>query len=81
MKFITQLKNFIPNLWYNNLHTPPKVLLGRWTIDYCEKKINKKIDLSNEDHCGACNNSKTINSKTININTIDIKELIFFETI
>jgi hypothetical protein len=28
--------------------------LGRWNIDYCNKKINKKIDLSNEDHCGPC---------------------------
>ncbi len=33
MKFITQLKNFMPDkmsyLWSNQ----PKVLLGRWTID------------------------------------------------
>lgn len=28
--------------------------LGRWNIDYCNKKINQKIDLSNEDHCGPC---------------------------
>jgi len=28
--------------------------LGRWNIDYCDKKINKKIDFSNEDHCGPC---------------------------
>ena len=28
--------------------------LGRWNIDYCYKKINNKIDLSNEDHCGPC---------------------------
>jgi len=32
---------------------PPKIL-GRWNIDYCKKKMNKKIDLSNEDHCGPC---------------------------
>ena len=31
-----------------------KPLLGRWNIDYCSKKLNKKIDLSNEDHCGPC---------------------------
>lgn len=29
-------------------------ILGRWTIDYCDKKVNNKIDLSNEDHCGPC---------------------------
>ena len=28
--------------------------LGRWNIDYCDKKMNRKIDLSNEDHCGPC---------------------------
>jgi hypothetical protein len=32
---------------------PPKIL-GRWNIDYCNKKTNQKIDLSNEDHCGPC---------------------------
>ena len=29
-------------------------VLGRWSIEYCDKKINNKIDLSNEDHCGPC---------------------------
>jgi hypothetical protein len=28
--------------------------LGRWNIEHCNKKINQKIDLSNEDHCGPC---------------------------
>lgn len=31
-----------------------KKVLGRWAIDYCDKKTNHKIDLSNEDHCGPC---------------------------
>ena len=31
-----------------------KKVLGRWNIEYCVKKMNKKIDLSNEDHCGPC---------------------------
>ena len=31
-----------------------KKVLGRWNIEYCDKKINNKIDLSNEDHCGPC---------------------------
>jgi hypothetical protein len=58
MKLVTRLKNLISN-------KPQKVLLGRWNIDYCENIINKKIDLSNEDHCGVCNN-KIINNKDIN---------------
>ena len=28
--------------------------LGRWKIENCTNKINNKIDLSNEDHCGPC---------------------------
>ncbi len=28
--------------------------LGRWNIDHCNVKINRKIDMSNEDHCGPC---------------------------
>jgi hypothetical protein len=28
--------------------------LGRWKIETCNTKINGKIDLSNEDHCGPC---------------------------
>ncbi len=31
-----------------------KKVLGRWNIDYCSAKINRKIDSSNEDHCGTC---------------------------
>lgn len=30
--------------------------LGRWNIDYCSKKIDHKVDLSNVDHCGPCGN-------------------------
>ena len=43
---ITFVKNLIPK----ELPKP----LGRWNIDYCNTKINNKIDLSNEDHCGPC---------------------------
>jgi len=28
--------------------------LGRWNLDYCDTKLNNKIELSNEDHCGSC---------------------------
>jgi hypothetical protein len=28
--------------------------VGRWRLEYCNKKMNYKIDLSNEDHCGPC---------------------------
>jgi hypothetical protein len=27
---------------------------GRWRIEHCNKQMNSKVDLSNEDHCGPC---------------------------
>jgi hypothetical protein len=68
MKIITKFKQIINN-------RQSKILLGRWNIIYCEKIINKKIDLSNEDHCGTCNN------KNLPKENIDIRHLIFFEKI
>ena len=37
-----------------------KIPLGRWNIEYCNKKINRKVDLSNEDHCGPCGTDNII---------------------
>jgi len=39
---------------YNIQQKESEKQLGRWNIDYCSKKINNKVDLSNEDHCGPC---------------------------
>ena len=47
MKFLISIvKRFIPK----ELPKP----MGRWSTDYCDKKIIQKVDLSNEDHCGPC---------------------------
>lgn len=47
MKFVTNIiKKFIPK----DLPKP----VGRWRIESCNKQINYKVDLSNEDHCGPC---------------------------
>ena len=49
MKFITNILNKL-KLKNTNIH------LGRWNIEKCNKKLNNKIDLSNEDHCDPCGN-------------------------
>ena len=36
-------------------HTPA---LGRWNLDYCQKRIKHKVDLANVDHCGTCSQSQ-----------------------
>ena len=47
MKYII---NILKNILQKDIPKP----MGRWNIDYCNKKLNTKIDLSNEDHCGPC---------------------------
>jgi hypothetical protein len=32
----------------------PKKILGRWNIETCKKRVDRKVDYSNEDHCGPC---------------------------
>ena len=44
------IKSFLIKIIPRDLPKP----LGRWKIEICNKKINNKIDLSNEDHCGPC---------------------------
>jgi hypothetical protein len=73
MKYITLLQNkFLPK--------QSTILLGRWNIVYCDKKINKKIDLSNEDHCGACDIYKYDIYKYDKYKDINLNKLIFYET-
>jgi len=33
-------------------------LLGRWNLDYCINRLDEKVKLTNEDHCGPCGNTK-----------------------
>jgi len=49
--------------------------MGRWNLEYCNKKLNNKIDLSNEDHCGPCGQYAITKNKLKdkNIYTINIK--------
>jgi hypothetical protein len=47
------MKRFINAITKFFIKNPLKPL-GRWNIEYCSKKLERKIDLSNEDHCGPC---------------------------
>jgi hypothetical protein len=46
--------NTIINFISRHIRREQPILLGRWKIDYCAKKINDKIDFANVDHCGTC---------------------------
>lgn len=75
------ISNFINKFFVKE----PVVLLGRWNIVYCQQKINKKIDLANEDHCGTCNNNNNNNKDNIIIidnkkfKLYDASSVIFYE--
>jgi len=45
---------FVINLVKRILSKEKPKVMGRWTTESCHTKINNKIDLSNEDHCGPC---------------------------
>lgn len=46
---------FIKNIFHRVFVKENTVVhLGRWNIVYCNKLLDRKIDLSNEDHCGPC---------------------------
>ena len=51
MKPIATIINIFKNIMSKDLSKKP---LGRWRIENCNKQINHKVDLSNEDHCGPC---------------------------
>jgi len=48
--------------------------VGRWRIENCNTQLNKKIDLSNEDHCGPCGQYALEKTKIINNKNVDLKK-------
>jgi hypothetical protein len=62
----TKAKNFIySKTVFNMLFLNELGPLGRWGQEKCAIKINKKIDLANEDNCGPC--GEYILEKLVNV--------------
>jgi hypothetical protein len=59
------------NRWIKN-ELDDKKVLGRWNIVYCDKLLNKKVDLSNEDHCGPCGQYIKTLDKSVKIKVKEI---------
>lgn len=51
----------------------PSIPLGRWNIVYCVDKLNAKVDLANEDHCGPCGDYKKTICKNMDYKNVLIK--------
>ena len=58
-KFIALFKHNFTKTRNNNL------ILGRWNYDYDTKIQERKVYLTNMDHCGCCENVKTRKPKNI----------------
>lgn len=65
MRFIIR---FVNRFLKNDNYPKP---IGRWYRDSCENKLARKVDLTNEDHCGPCGqySHKNIHIKPIDKNT------------
>jgi hypothetical protein len=62
----TKAKKFIySKTLFNMLFLNEVGPLGRWGQEKCAIKINKKIDLANEDNCGPC--GEYILEKLVNV--------------
>ena len=69
MNYITPIiKRILGRLLSKELPLP----VGRWKIESCNKKMDYKVDLSNEDHCGPCG-QYALNKIT---NKVDISPLV-----
>lgn len=65
MKYLTTI---IKNLLMSKKLEKP---VGRWSIENCNTKLNNRIDLSNEDHCGPCGQYALTKTETTKPKTID----------
>lgn len=52
--FIKSIMRFIKSILQRFLPKELPKPMGRWAPQECNIKLNQKIDLSNEDHCGPC---------------------------
>jgi hypothetical protein len=54
MRFTKATKFLYSKTLFNMLFLNEVGPLGRWSQERCAIKLNKKIDLANEDNCGPC---------------------------
>lgn len=73
---MNRVLKLLTNFFYKKSSKP----LGRWNIEYCNKKIDNKIDLSNEDHCGPCGQYIITKNNSQNKNNVcDNNKNIFYD--
>ena len=67
-----QINKYIISIFSKILPKPiPKLIKTRWDINCSEAQINKKIDFSNEDHCGPCGYYSSLPLPQIHIRALE----------
>ena len=61
---MSYIKKFIHSLSAQEIR-----VLGRWNLESCMIKINNKVDLANEDHCGLCSEYRNTKHTSKKVNT------------
>ena len=59
------MKKFISSLQRKLCTQKPEIVNGRWNLDYEQNIQDRKVYLTNMDHCGCCENGKA--KKQVNI--------------
>jgi hypothetical protein len=52
--------------WITRFSVQNNRVLGRWRLEDCYKKIDRKIDYANADHCGPCGHYEFDKSEMMN---------------
>ena len=58
-------------IFRNIIRKENRTALGRWNLDYCQKRIKNKVDMANEDHCGTCSKNIDMKKKRKNLNDLE----------
>ena len=66
MSFTKATKFLYSKTLFNMLFLNEVGPLGRWSQERCAIKLNKKIDLANEDNCGPCGEYILTKLETVN---------------
>jgi hypothetical protein len=81
--FKTYITNVITNVITKIFQKKVSNPIGRWRIEQCNIKMNHKVDLSNEDHCGPCgqyaltkifNKNKNVENKNVENKNVENKK-------
>lgn len=52
----------------------PLPVLGRWKLDHCTVKTDRRIDYANVDHCGTCGKPTLVRLTNTKVSQEEVKD-------